>query len=704
MTIPFRLQSPYQPAGDQPRAIAQLCESLNGGSRFQTLMGATGTGKTFTMANVIAQCQRPALIMSHNKTLAAQLYEEMKALFPDNAVSYFVSYYDYYQPEAYIPQRDIYIEKDASRNADLDRLRLASTSNLLHRSDTIVVASVSCIYGLGSPDEYANKTALVTRGAPLNRRGFLLALHAMQYRRNDVDPDRGCYRVRGECIELWPAYQQSAIRFEIIDDRVERIERFDSLTGEVLGTDERIFVSPAVHHMMPEDQLARAVASIRGEMNEQVAMLQSSGKLLEAQRLLGRTRWDLELLSETGICPGIENYSRHMEGRAPGSRSSCLLDYFKHIPDRKPDDWLVFVDESHVAIPQIRGMYFGDRKRKETLIEHGFRLPSALDNRPLTFSEWEGMIPQCIFVSATPAPYEIEKSQGIVAEQVIRPTGLVDPPVEVRIARGQVADLLDQIRPIVERSQRVLVTALTKRLCEDLTNFMHTHGVRVRYLHSDIETLERLEILRDLRDGAFDVLVGVNLLREGLDLPEVALVAILDADRQGFLRTESSLIQTMGRAARNADSRCILYADRVTPEMQRAIDEVNRRRAKQLAHNATHGITPRTIVKENRRALEDEVAADRRSHSPRPTRVAIPKDQLAEEIEAEMLEAATELQFERAANLRDELARVRAMSGDLVETDGEGRLDDDARSSEKKSKPPGSPGSRARGGRRKPRD
>lgn len=654
-------------------------------------MGATGTGKTFTMANVIQQMQRPALIMSHNKTLAAQLYEEMKALFPKNAVAYFVSYYDYYQPEAYIPQRDIFIEKDASRNADLDRLRLFATSNLMQRSDTIVVASVSCIYGLGSPDAYANKTTCVTQGAPIDRRGFLLALHAMQYKRNDIAPERGCYRVRGECIEVWPAYEHNAIRFEIFGDVVDRIERFDSLTGEVLATEARVLVFPAVHYMMAPDQVARAVTSIRAEMNEQVLALQSAGKLLEAQRLLGRTRWDLELLTETGICPGIENYARHMEGRASGSRSFCLLDYFRRVPEREPDDWLIFVDESHVSIPQIRGMYFGDHRRKETLIEHGFRLPSALDNRPLMFAEWEELIPTCIFVSATPAPFELEKSLGVAVEQIIRPTGLVDPPVEVRPARNQIPDLLAEIRPVAARNGRTLVTALTKRLCEELTNYLDSKGIRVRYLHSDIETLERLEILSDLRDGLFDVLVGVNLLREGLDLPEVALVAILDADRQGFLRSESSLIQTMGRAARNAEARCILYADGVTPQMQSAMDEVNRRRRKQLAHNALHGITPRTIVKENRRALEGEVIAQRASQSLRPAPRAIERDQLAEEIESEMLEAAKALEFERAAALRDELTRVRAMVEETVT-----REDDRAARTNVRTKAPGAPGSKAK--------
>ncbi len=660
MDIPFQLHAPYAPAGDQPQAIAQLCQGLRDGKRSQTLLGATGTGKTFTMANVIEQAQRPTLIMTHNKTLAAQLYEEMKALFPLNAVAYFVSYYDFYQPEAYIPQRDIYIEKDASRNADLDRLRLAATSHLLHRRDTIVVASVSCIYGLGSPQEYARKTAMVTRGETIDRRGLLLSLHAMQYRRNDVAPERGCYRVRGDCIEVWPASEQHAIRIELCGDSVDRIERIDALTGEVLGSDQRIFIFPAVHYMMAHDQMARAVDSIRGEMKEQVAILQSAGKLLEAQRLLGRTRYDLELLAETGVCPGIENYARQLEGRAAGTRSSCLLDYFRQVPGGGVDDWLLFIDESHASVPQIRGMYFGDRRRKETLIEHGFRLPSALDNRPLTFEEWESLIPQRVFVSATPAAYELEHSQGIVAQQILRPTGLVDPPVEVRPARGQIPDLLEAIKPVTARNQRTLVTALTKRLCEELTNYMHEAGVRVRYLHSDIETLERLEILRDLREGVFDVLVGVNLLREGLDLPEVALVAILDADKQGFLRSESSLIQTMGRAARNADSVCILYADRVTPQMRSAIDEVDRRRALQLAHNEVHGITPQTIIKENRRALENEVGADRASNSSRKHVRAVPREELIEELEVEMLEAAERLEFERAAKLRDELTRVRA--------------------------------------------
>ncbi len=687
MPATFRIHSPHKPSGDQPQAIADLVAGIAQGRPFQTLLGATGTGKTFTMANVIERTQRPALILSHNKTLAAQLFEEMKALFPENAVSYFVSYYDYFQPEAYLPARDIYIEKDSSRNEDLDRLRLATTSNLLHRTDSIVVASVSCIYGLGSPEEYANRSAIVRKGSTLDRSEFLRSLVAMQYSRNDAAPGRGNFRARGEVIEVWPAYEQAAVRIELFGRQVERIERFDAMTGEVMSEEERAYIFPAVHYMMPREQLVRAIESIREEMKEQVSRLQSEGRLLEAQRLLGRTRYDLEMLAETGICPGIENYSRHMEGRGAGSRGYCLLDYFRRMPGRAPDDWLMFVDESHVTIPQLRGMHAGDRARKTTLVEHGFRLPSALDNRPLMFAEWEQLISQCVFVSATPSPFELEKSGGVVAEQVIRPTGLVDPPVEVRSARDQVADILREVGPVAKRGHRTLVTALTKRLCEDLTRYLDESGVRVRYLHSDIETLDRLEILRDLREGLFDVLVGVNLLREGLDLPEVALVCILDADRQGFLRSEASLIQTMGRAARNAESRCILYADRVTPEMQRALDEIGRRRAKQLAHNEAHGIVPRTIVKERRNALEGELASVRASAPRKKEPRSIPKAALLEELEAEMLEAAESLDFERAAHLRDEVGRVR----DSVEAIFS--VGDDAERARQRDEPP--PGSAA---------
>jgi len=689
----FELVSPFAPTGDQPEAIEQLLRGMATGDRFQTLLGATGTGKTFTMANVIARSQRPTLIMSHNKTLAAQLYEEMRQLFPHNAVSYFVSYYDYYQPEAYIPQRDIFIEKDASRNEDLDRLRLAATSNLLSRPDTIVVASVSCLYGLGSPHEYMKTMLMLERGMRLDRRAFLLGLADMQYARNDVAPERGNFRVRGDCIEVFPANEQVALRIETFGDQVDRIEAFDPISGELLDELERAFIFPAVHYVTPKDQLDRAMASIKGELDAQVLELQSQGKLLEAQRLLGRTKYDLEMIAETGACRGIENYSRHMEGRAPGSRSYTLLDYFRNVPGRGQDDWLMIVDESHVTIPQVRGMYFGDRKRKETLVEHGFRLPSALDNRPLTFEEWQSLLPQAIFVSATPSPWELEQCGGVIAEQVIRPTGLVDPPITLRPARGQVADLLEEVRTEARKGGRTLVTALTKRLCEELTNWFHNQGVRVRYLHSEIETLERLELLRALREGDFDCLVGVNLLREGLDLPEVSLVAILDADKQGFLRSTSALIQTMGRAARNAGSRCLLYADGVTPEMQRAIDEVERRRAKQLAYNERHGIVPRTIEKAIRRGIEDEISAGRGvERAGRRREVTIDRDDLVLELHEEMMAAAGRLEFERAARLRDEIERVKTAE----------RVEDVLREPGEEPRPaPGMPGTKARK-RRKP--
>ncbi|MDA0802372.1 MAG: excinuclease ABC subunit UvrB [Planctomycetota bacterium] len=660
MTSPFTLVSPFAPMGDQPTAIVQLVEGIRAGTKWQTLLGATGTGKTFTMANVIQQIGRPTLVISHNKTLAAQLFEELRELFPRNAVGYFVSYYDYFQPEAYIPQRDIYIEKDASRNADLDRLRLAATSSILSRDDVIVVASVSCIYGLGSPDEYKARAFMVERGRPLNRREFLLALSGMQYTRNDLDPSRGNFRVRGDGIEVWPAYEQHATRIDLFGTDVDRIEHFDPLTGEVLATCDRTFIFPAVHHMMPAERMKAALEGIQEELRLRTTELDGEGKLLEAQRLLGRTRYDLEMLRETGSCLGIENYSRHMDGRPPGSRPGCLLDYFRSRNPDRANDWLVFVDESHVTVPQIRGMQHGDRARKQTLVEHGFRLPSALDNRPLMFEEWTTLVPQAVFVSATPATWELEQSGGIVVEQVIRPTGLVDPPIDLKPARGQIADLLESIRPVTARKERTLVTALTKRLCEELTEYLKRSGVRVQYLHSDIETLERLEILKALREGDFDVLVGVNLLREGLDLPEVALVAILDADKQGFLRSRSSLIQTMGRAARNANSRCILYADTVTPEMADAIQEVERRRAKQLAYNAEHGIIPTTITKAIRKGIESEIAAGRGSEHAKAKAIEFDRDEVVRQLTEEMLAAADRLEFERAARLRDEIDRVKA--------------------------------------------
>ncbi|MEY4117801.1 MAG: UvrABC system protein [Planctomycetota bacterium] len=663
---PFILQSPFQPMGDQPQAIDELSEGVEARRRHQVLLGATGTGKTFTIANVISRANKPTLLISHNKTLAAQLYEEMKELFPKNAVSYFVSYYDYYQPEAYIPQRDIYIEKDASRNADLDRLRLAATSHLLSRRDTIVVASVSCLYGLGSPTEYRNKTTMVEVGQTLDRRKFLLGLNSMQYSRNEVAPERGNFRVRGDVIEVYPAYETYAIRIELFGDDVDAIQLFDPTSGEVLADEKKTFIFPAVHYVMPEAQRLTAIGTIREEMDARVAELRRQGKLLEAQRLLARTKNDLELLEETGFCSGIENYSRHFDGRPAGARAWTLLDYFRQAPGNDgEDDWLVVIDESHVTIPQIRGMYFGDRARKQTLVEHGFRLPSALDNRPLKFEEFIEIAPQTIFVSATPGPWELEQAGGIVAEQVIRPTGLVDPPIEVRSARTQVPDLLKEARIRSERGERTLVTALTKRLCEDLTAYLHREGLRVRYLHSEIETLERLELLRDLREGAFDVLVGVNLLREGLDLPEVSLVCILDADKQGFLRSQSSLIQTMGRAARNANSMAILYADEMTDEMQKAISEVERRRAKQLAYNAEHGIVPTTIRKEIRRGIEMELAA----HKTAKRAAGIEEDDddsfdretLIGEMQAEMMAAAERLEFEKAARLRDEIGKLKSL-------------------------------------------
>ena len=663
---PFILQSPFQPMGDQPQAIDELSEGVEARRRHQVLLGATGTGKTFTIANVISRANKPTLLISHNKTLAAQLYEEMKELFPRNAVSYFVSYYDYYQPEAYIPQRDIYIEKDASRNADLDRLRLAATSHLLSRRDTIVVASVSCLYGLGSPTEYRNKTMMVEVGQTLDRRKFLLGLNSMQYSRNEVAPERGNFRVRGDVIEVYPAYETYAMRIELFGDDVDAIQLFDPTSGEVLADEKKTFIFPAVHYVMPEDQRMNAIRSIREEMDARVAELRRQGKLLEAQRLLARTKNDLELLEETGFCSGIENYSRHFDGRPAGARAWTLLDYFRQAPGNDgEDDWLVVIDESHVTIPQIRGMYFGDRARKQTLVDHGFRLPCALDNRPLKFEEFVEIAPQTIYVSATPGPWELEQAGGIVAEQVIRPTGLVDPPIEVRSARTQVPDLLKEARIRSERGERTLVTALTKRLCEDLTAYLHREGLRVRYLHSEIETLERLELLRDLREGAFDVLVGVNLLREGLDLPEVSLVCILDADKQGFLRSQSSLIQTMGRAARNANSMAILYADEMTDEMQKAISEVERRRAKQLAYNAEHGIVPQTIKKEIRRGIEMELAA----HKTAKRAAGIEEDDddsfdretLIGEMQAEMMAAAERLEFEKAARLRDEIGKLKSL-------------------------------------------
>ena len=619
---PFRIESEFSPTGDQPVAIEQLVAGIEAGRRKQVLLGATGTGKTFTMANVIERIGRPTLLVSHNKTLAAQLFEELRELFPDNAVSYFVSYYDYYQPEAYIPARDIYIEKDAARNDDLDRLRLAATSSLLSRRDVIIVASVSCLYGLGSPSEYAKKIVMVEKGRSLDRRKFLLALADMQYVRNEVDPVRGQYRVKGDCIEVYPAYEEFGIRIDLFGDDVDSLQLFDPLTGEQLAAEDRVFVFPAVHYVMPEDHKAAALASIRAELVERVESLKGEGKLLEAQRLLGRTRYDLEMIEEVGYCSGVENYARHFDGRLPGVRSFCLLDYFRH---------------------GFAGAAIG---------EGG--------------DEFEDLSPQTVYVSATPSEFELQSTEGVVVEQVIRPTGLVDPPIEIRPARGQVQDLLELCKVRAERKERVLVTALTKRLCEELTGWLDRQGVRVRYLHSEIDTLERLEILAELREGTFDVLVGVNLLREGLDLPEVSLVCILDADKQGFLRSTSSLIQTMGRAARNANSEAIMFADTVTPQMRDAIDEVERRREKQLAHNKKYGITPATIQKAIRRGMERELSAARTARkavgdASDGSAETYGRDELVSILEAAMMEAAEKLEFEKAADLRDRVDRLKAL-------------------------------------------
>lgn len=661
---PFRIVSDFKPTGDQPAAIDQLVDGINAKRACQTLLGATGTGKTFTIANVIERVQKPSLIISHNKTLAAQLYEEFNELFPDNAVSYFVSYYDYYQPEAYIPQRDIYIEKDASRNDDLDRLRLAATSHLLSRKDVIIVASVSCIFGLGSPKDYGQNVLALSVGQTIDRRKLLLAMAEMQYSRNEIEFKRGQFRVRGDIIEVFPAYEQFAIRIELFGEDIERLELIHPTTGEVLAQEKQIFLFPAVHYVMPQDRLEESIASIKAELDERVMQLRHEGKLLEAQRLLARTKYDLEMIEEVGYCSGIENYSRHLDGRAPGAKPYALLDYFHYIPGVDPDGWLVFIDESHVTIPQIRAMYKGDRSRKQVLVDHGFRLPSALDNRPLRFDEFEEFVSQVVYVSATPSPYELERSEGEIVEQVIRPTGLLDPRIEVKPATGQVTDIIKQSEIRAAQGERVLITVLTKRLAEDLTNYLHDHGIKVRYLHSEIDTLERVEILRELRQGVFDVLVGVNLLREGLDLPEVSLVCIVDADKAGFLRSETSLIQTMGRAARNVNALVIMYGDKVTAQMQGAIDETERRRTIQEAYNKKHGITATTIVKGIHRGLEKELAAQRIAR----TAVGLDakqerydRDELINLLEGEMLEAAEALEFEKAANLRDQIAELNAM-------------------------------------------
>ncbi|WP_419948183.1 excinuclease ABC subunit UvrB [Candidatus Palauibacter sp.] len=654
----FDLQLPFTPMGDQPAAIRDLAEGVVRGDRWQTLLGVTGSGKTVTLAAMIAEVDRPTLVMSHNKTLAAQLYGELRQFFPRNAVEYFISYYDYYQPEAYVPATDTYIEKDASINEDIDRLRLRATSSLMERRDVIVVASVSAIYGLGDPRGYRELMLRLREGQEISRRDILSALVQVQYSRNDLDFVRGTFRVRGDVIEVLPAYEEQGVRIELWGDVIERISKIDPMTGVTITRLPEASIFPATHYATLGHRLEVAREAIYVELEERLLHLRQEGKLLEAQRLEQRTRFDLEMLTEVGFCPGIENYSRHLDGRRPGERPFCLLDYF-------PEDYLVVVDESHVSLPQIGGMYEGDRSRKRTLVEFGFRLPSALDNRPLSFREWEDLVPGVIFVSATPGEYELRKSGGVVVEQLIRPTGLLDPEVEVRPVRGQVDDLLGEIRRRTERRERVLVTTLTKRMAEDLSEFLAMRGVRVRYMHSDIAAIDRVKILRDLRLGTFDVLVGINLLREGLDLPEVSLVAILDADKEGFLRSDRSLVQTIGRAARNLAGKAILYADEMTDSMRRAIDETVRRREVQAAHNREHGIEPRSIVKSVREIRFSTAVADARETQPAVyerggSYEELSVEELAEAIEKEMRAAAAELDFEAAARLRDELFEIRA--------------------------------------------
>ncbi len=655
----FQLVSPHTPAGDQPRAIAELTEGLERGDRHQVLLGATGTGKTFTIAHTIARYGRPTLVMSHNKTLAAQLYGELKALFPHNAVEYFISYYDYYQPEAYVAATDTYIEKDASINEDIERLRLRATSSLMEREDVIVVASVSCIFGLGNPADYRGLMLHVDVGAEQPRRDILRGLVDIQYRRNDYLFERGTFRVRGDTVEVFPAYDEQAIRIELWGDEVERISRFDPLTGEVIAALDRTAVYPASHYVTRRSTIEGMVPAIRDELAEQLAHFRANGQLLEAQRLEQRTNFDIEMMLEIGTCPGIENYSLYTSGRRTGERPACLLDYF-------PADFLTVVDESHVSIPQINGMYKGDRARKLTLIEHGFRLPSALDNRPLKFEEWAEVVPRALFISATPGDWELGATGGAVVEQIIRPTGLVDPEIVVRPVKGQVDDLLAEIREREKRGERVLVTTLTKRMAEDLSEYLQSVGVRVRYMHSEVDTIERMAILRSLRLGKIDVLVGINLLREGLDLPEVSLVAILDADKEGFLRNARSLIQTIGRAARNVEGMAIMYADRVTASMRQAIDETNRRRAAQTEHNAEHDITPETIRKSveeiefSTRVADARVSPAAVAEGPESYADEVNREEYVKILEKEMAEAAEALDFERAALLRDQLFELKA--------------------------------------------
>lgn len=667
----FELVSSYKPAGDQPEAIKQLVEGINRGDKFQTLLGVTGSGKTFTISNVIAQTQKPTLIISHNKTLAAQLYSEFKSFFPNNAVEFFISYYDYYQPEAYVVSRDVFIEKDFSVNEEIDRLRLKATTSLIEgRKDVIVIASVSCIYGIGAPDEYAKQIIFVKKGEKLDRKKFLRELIDIYYSRNDAEFNRGTFRARGDVIEIIPAYQdEEAIRIEFWESDVEKISIIDAVSGKIIREVESVPIYPAKYFVTDRGKMQKAIYNIEQELSERLEVLRKEEKYLEAQRLEQRTRFDIEMMKEIGYCSGIENYSRHMDLREPNSRPSNLFDYF-------PDDFLLIIDESHVTIPQIRGMYLGDRSRKQTLVDYGFRLPSALDNRPMKYEEFMGMLDQVIFVSATPADYELEMSGGVIVEQIIRPTGLLDPEIEVRPIKGQIDDLIAEIRNKTALRERTLVTTLTKKMAEDLSDYLDKIGIKVRYIHSDIDSLERVEILRDLRLGEFDVLVGVNLLREGLDLPEVSLVAIIDADKEGFLRSERSLMQTAGRTARNVNGKVIMYADKITESMRKTITETNRRRKLQTEYNIKNGIVPATIYKSMEDILSSTSIADIRKKEEKESygfsKVAEPilkymdkeqKEDLVEQLTIEMHNAAKDLEFEKAANLRDEIHKLKKMIG-----------------------------------------
>ena len=654
----FQLVSPFSPAGDQPAAIEKLVHGLENGQSHQTLMGVTGSGKTFTMANVIERIKKPTLVISHNKTLAAQLYSEFKSFFPHNAVHYFVSYYDYYQPEAYIPQRDIYIEKDASINEEIDRLRLASTSSFVSRDDVIIVASVSSIYGLGSPDDYREMMVSVAKGMEIDRDKMLMKLVDIQYDRNDVDFSRSTFRVRGDCVEVWPSYEEYAFRIEFWGDEIDQLSIINPLTGETITKLDQLFVYPAKHFVMSEARVEQAIQAIRKELQGQLDHFKKEGKLLEAQRLNARTRYDLELMQEVGYCSGVENYSRHLAGRAEGEPPDTLYDFF-------PEDFLLFVDESHVSVSQVRAMWAGDRSRKTTLVDHGFRLPSALDNRPMRFEEWEQKGKHVVFVSATPGDYELEKTEGEVVEQIIRPTGLLDPEIDVVPATGQVPHLLEEVRKRAEIGERVLVTTLTKRMAEELSGYLVEQGVSARWLHSELDAFERVELLRELREGKFDVLVGVNLLREGLDLPEVSLVAVLDADKEGFLRSETSLIQTMGRAARHVNSRVILYADKMTNSMNKAITETVRRRGIQEAHNKENNITPRSIQKSISQGIEGDASAHRAANAAvgRTDETVYITQELVNELEVEMMQSAEDLKFEHAAALRDRIMQLQEEIG-----------------------------------------